>query len=66
MRLDKLLVDLNIGTRSEVKALLKKGLIFVDGEKGLKPETKVDENSVTISYQGKEYTYQKYFYYLKY
>ncbi len=42
MRLDKLLVELNIGTRSEVKALLKKGLILVDGEKINKPETKVD------------------------
>ena len=58
MRLDKLLVELNIGTRSEVKALLKKGLIFVDGVIINKPETKVDENAVVISYQGKEYTYQ--------
>ena len=49
MRLDKLLVELNIGTRSEVKALLKKGLIFVDGEKATKPDTKVDENTVQIS-----------------
>ena len=60
IRLDKLLVELNIGTRSEVKALLKKGLIFVDGEKATKPEAKVDENSVVISYQGKEYTYKKF------
>ncbi|PHU33648.1 pseudouridine synthase [Pseudobutyrivibrio ruminis] len=64
MRLDKLLVELNIGTRSEVKALLKKGLIFVDGQKAIKPETKVDENAVVISYQGKEYTYQKFSYYV--
>lgn len=64
MRLDKLLVELNIGTRSEVKALLKKGLIFVDGKKATKPETKVDENAVVISYQGKEYTYQKFSYYV--
>ncbi len=64
MRLDKLLVELNIGTRSEVKALLKKGLIFVDGEKLTKPETKVDENSVIISYQGKDYTYKRFSYYL--
>ncbi|SCZ76473.1 pseudouridine synthase [Pseudobutyrivibrio xylanivorans] len=64
MRLDKLLVELNIGTRSEVKALLKKGLIFVDGEKATKPETKVDENTAQISYQGKEYTYKKFSYYV--
>ncbi|QFJ56224.1 pseudouridine synthase [Pseudobutyrivibrio xylanivorans] len=64
MRLDKLLVELNIGTRSEVKALLKKGLIFVDGERAAKPEQKVDENSVVITYQGKEYTYKQFSYYV--
>lgn len=64
MRLDKLLVELNIGTRSEVKALLKKGLIFVDGKKAGKPEEKVDENAVTITYQGKEFTYKKFSYYV--
>jgi len=64
MRLDKLLVELNIGTRSEVKALLKKGLILVDGQKAIKPETKVDENKVKISYQGRDYSYQKYYYYV--
>lgn len=64
MRLDKLLVELNIGTRSEVKALLKKGLILVDGTKVSKPETKVDENTVVISYQGKDYTYQQFHYYV--
>ncbi len=64
MRLDKLLVELNIGTRSEVKALLKKGLILVDGEKINKPETKVDENTVEITYQGQKYTYQQFRYYI--
>ena len=64
MRLDKLLVELNIGTRSEVKALLKKGLILVDGQKALKPEQKVDENSVVITYGGKDYSYQQYYYYI--
>lgn len=64
MRLDRLLVELNIGSRSEVKALLKKGLVLVDGKKITKPETKVDENSVTVSYQGQEYTYSKFQYYI--
>ena len=64
MRLDKLLVELNIGTRSEVKALLKKGLILVDGTKVTKPETKVDENTVVISYQGKDYSCKKFSYYI--
>ena len=64
MRLDKLLVELNIGTRSEVKALLKKGLILVDGQVAKKPEEKIDENTVVITYQGKEYTYKQFHYYV--
>ena len=64
MRLDKLLVEQGIGTRSEVKALLKKGLILVDGNKATRPEEKVDENSVVITYQGKDYTYKKFSYYI--
>ena len=56
MRLDKLLVEQGIGTRSEVKALLKKGLILVDGNKATRPEEKVDESSVVITYQGKDKT----------
>lgn len=64
MRLDKLLVELNIGSRSEVKALLKKGLIFVDGVQAKKPEEKVDENTAVISYCGKDYCYKKFSYYI--
>ena len=64
MRLDKLLVELNIGTHSEVKALLKKGLILVDGNRANKPEEKVDENTVVIAYQGKEYRYKQFSYYI--
>ena len=64
MRLDKLLVEQGIGTRSEVKALLKKGLILVDGNKATRPEEKVDESSVVITYQGKDYTYKKFSYYM--
>ncbi len=64
MRLDKLLVELQIGSRSEVKALVKKGLIFVDGVRAKKPEDKVDENTVTITYGDRDYIYQQYFYYI--
>ncbi|MCF0129107.1 MAG: rRNA pseudouridine synthase [Pseudobutyrivibrio sp.] len=64
VRLDKLLVDLQIGTRSEVKALLKKGLIFVDDKVIKAPETKVDETRVIITYAGREYSYKPFCYYL--
>lgn len=31
-RLDKYLADMSVGTRSEVKNLIKKGLVTVNGE----------------------------------
>lgn len=64
MRIDKLLCEMNIGTRTEVKNLLKKGLIFVDGKKITKPDTKVDEFTTVISYKGKEYRYTSFVYYM--
>ncbi len=64
MRIDKLLCEMNIGSRSEVKALLKKGQILADGIKVTKPETKVDERSVVISFKGKEYKYLPFVYYM--
>ena len=36
----------------------------MDGNKALKPEEKVDENSVVITYQGKEYRYKRFSYYV--
>lgn len=53
MRLDKYLCDAGFGTRSEVKKLLRSGVVTVDGEKITKPETKVTESTV-ISVSGKE------------
>ena len=64
MRIDRLLCELNIGSRSQVKDLLKKGLITVDGSKITKPDSKVDEKTAVITYAGKEYRYQPFAYYM--
>lgn len=64
MRIDRLLCELNIGSRSQVKEYLKKGLIFADGVKISKPDTKVDEKNVVITYSGREYRYQPFVYYM--
>lgn len=64
MRIDRLLCELNIGTRSEVKELLKKGFIYVNGIKITKPETKVDESKAVISYKGKEYRHRSFVYFM--
>ncbi|MGN1166755.1 MAG: pseudouridine synthase [Lachnospiraceae bacterium] len=43
LRLDKFLADMGIGTRQEVKKIIRQGRIRVDGEVIKKPEYKVDE-----------------------
>ena len=47
VRLDKFLADSGAGTRTDVKKLIQKGMVQVNGEKVKKPELKVDpENDV--------------------
>ena len=58
MRIDRFLCELNIGSRREVKELLKKGEILINGKKGLKPDDKVDELTAVVSYRGKEFRYR--------
>ena len=43
MRLDKFLADAGMGTRTELKAMIRQGRVTVDGAAVKKPETKVDE-----------------------
>lgn len=64
MRIDKLLCEMNIGSRSEVKNLLKKGQILVNGTKVVKPDTKVDEKTAVISYKNHDYQFKPFFYYM--
>ena len=64
MRIDRFLCKLNIGSRREVKELLKKGEILINGKKGLKPDDKVDELTAVVSYRGKEFRYRPYVYYM--
>lgn len=61
IRLDKYLADMGFGTRTEVKQLLKKGMVVVNGEMIKKPEQKVSKedeivvNGTKISYVTYEY-----------
>ena len=64
MRLDKFLCELGIGTRSEVKGYLKKGMVTVNGETIKKPEMKILENEDRVCFQGKELTYEAVQYFL--
>lgn len=64
MRLDKFLTELGLGTRSEVKKLIKSKKILVNGIPAQKPEEKINEDSDDVSYMGKSLSYQKYEYYI--
>ena len=64
IRLDKYLCEMEAGTRSEVKAFIKKGRVTVNGETAKAPEQKVDETRDTVTLDGHSFSYQKYFYYM--
>lgn len=62
MRLDKLLADMGIGTRSEVKKIIKSGAISINGNVVKDGSVKIEEKSDTIVYKGKVLKYEKYTY----
>lgn len=62
-RLDKLLADLNIGSRSQVKDLIKKGKVTVNENIVKAPEQKISEEDV-ITCDGKSVSGDTYFYYM--
>lgn len=64
MRLDKFLAEAGLGSRSEVKILLKKGKVTVSGEIIKNGRFQVDKNSKEIAFGGKSLHYQEYYYYL--
>lgn len=64
MRLDKFLCETGFGTRSQVKELLKKGQVTVNGVAAKKPEQKIDEHKDQITCQEKTASYEKYVYYM--
>lgn len=64
MRLDKFLCEMGVGTRSEVKAYLKKGQVTVNDEIIKKPEVKIEENQDAICFQGQPLVYEAVQYFL--
>ncbi|MGT2754792.1 pseudouridine synthase [Streptococcus ovis] len=64
MRLDKFLVDCGIGSRTEVKLLLKKKEIMVNGKVETSPKLQVNEKIDQVIYQGQELNHETFVYYL--
>lgn len=64
IRLDKYLADLGIGTRSEVKSYLKKGLVTVNNESVRDPGLKINIEQDVVCYQRTILTYNTHEYYM--
>ncbi|WP_423188822.1 pseudouridine synthase [Alkalibacterium sp. f15] len=64
MRLDKLLAHSGLGTRKEVKKLLKKKIVEVNEKIVVDPKTHVDPETDTITVLGEPIDYQEYVYFM--
>lgn len=64
MRLDKFLCELNIGSRSELKKIIKTGSVSVNGSVVNDPGLLISENSDKVTYKGELLVYEKYVYYM--
>ncbi len=64
MRLDKFLCEMNIGTRSQVKALLKQGLVSVNGQTAVKPDLQINTTVDQVTYRGEVLFYEEFVYYM--
>ena len=64
MRLDKYLVELQIGSRSEVKKYIKQKLVSVDGNSNLRPEMHIIPEESVVTFRGQTLSYERYEYYM--
>lgn len=64
MRLDKFLAEVGLGSRKEVKQLIKKGQITVNQQIEKSDKKQVDPEKDSIVFQGEPLHYQEFYYYL--
>lgn len=64
MRLDKFLCETGMGTRSEVKQLIRKGLVTVNGLQETAVDRKVEEETDVVAVRGELCLFKKFHYYL--
>lgn len=64
IRVDKYLTDCGIGTRSEVKKLIQKGLIGVNGVIIKDPGTKIDAEKDTVTKNNEPVVYEQFRYFM--
>lgn len=64
MRLDKFLCEMNIGTRSQVKAYIRQGLVSVNGIPSKNADMKINEDVDQVTFREQLLQYRKYSYYM--
>ena len=64
MRLDKFLVACAVGSRTEVKSLLKAGRVTVNGKKEKSAKLQIDEERDQIRFDGQVLEYEEFVYYM--
>ena len=64
MRLDKFLVACAVGSRTEVKNLLKAGRVTVNGKKEKSAKLQIDEERDEIRFDGQVLKYEEFVYYM--
>ena len=64
IRLDKYLADAGIGTRSQVKSYIKKGLVMVNSTVASTPDLKINTDKDVITFQGNTVSISEFEYYI--
>lgn len=64
IRLDKYLADMSVGTRTEVKKLIRQGKVSVDGLTVKNPEIKIDADKQQVTCNGQAVQYETFEYYM--
>ena len=60
MRLDKLLADMGIASRKELRDVIRAGRVQVDGLPETHPERKLDPGQSTVTLDGETLRYQRF------
>ncbi|KIX90114.1 pseudouridine synthase [Staphylococcus microti] len=62
MRLDKFLANMGVGTRNEVKAMLKKGQVTVNGQTIKSPKQQINPEADDVRVDGQQVMFEPYVY----
>ena len=64
MRLDKFLTENEIGSRSQVKEYIKKGLVKVNDVVCKQSDLKIDETKDSVTFENKPIVYSQFLYFM--